>query len=658
MPKACDPSSRGVERPIRGSQDRTRRRVVCLLSAGLLLLLNSPLPLQAGGVRRVRRRARPGSRGRREEEYNSNPATWGFRVGASNRRAQPEAHEGNALNSTGLPGISHSGVVSRDRIREAVHVRARPHAARPGMVHSADPSQELVEALAKELQRHNATALPLSGEFLLNYINTPALNSLLRGERRRAQPGGGPLLAARGGRRGAGLVGVDVTAGALQTAAAGGCELVSAAVDALASCAAHWGVAEHSLPPVRPAQEQPTPPCSRKLNLLLLLRSPPVADGSPLAAAAVRESAWWRNGTLMRGEVLRQELEHQGHRVTLLDAAAHPEDGAAALMEAALHRAHRRHSLDVCVCVGNACARAVPASLAHTMRICHFLGVPVVHDLADMADATEVAPAVDAATSSSRLMKLAVETLSGAASLVTKAQHNNYAAIGQTPEEAMMRPVQRVLIQIEGGEVGGAKGDAIRQAVKRLAEQNNWEVVDGMQALAKHTTASARNRRAVASKRNPAHVGETALGLDQVQAAVLWHADAATAEGRQHHCAGGTSLLLHLMSAGVPTVSFPSLPAVDIALEHGYHLLARSPSRAAQLLQQLADSAELRAMSARRALEIAAKHRARSASDHFVRRICALKHASRYDAEEAAAAATGHCWHCQPRQGLEALRSG
>lgn len=63
-------------------------------------------------------------------------------------------------------------------------------------------------------------------------------------------------------------------------------------------------------------------------------------------------------------------------------------------------------------------------------------------------------------------------------------------------------------------------------------------------------------------------------------------------------------------------------------------------------------------MSARRALEIAAKHRARSASDHFVRRICALKHASRYDAEEAAAAATGHCWHCQPRQGLEALRSG
>lgn len=55
MPKACDPSSRGVERPIRGSQDRTRRRVVCLLSAGLLLLLNSPLPLQAGGVRRCER---------------------------------------------------------------------------------------------------------------------------------------------------------------------------------------------------------------------------------------------------------------------------------------------------------------------------------------------------------------------------------------------------------------------------------------------------------------------------------------------------------------------------------------------------------------------------------------------------------------------------
>jgi len=524
------------------------------------------------------------------------------------------------------------GNSTRTRMSASLVGQAGGNSAGPVHTQNARPaSNNLRQAIQNALRTRRNSTFSLSEDFLERYLSSTAMEELLAGRRRLDGAGttrGGSLQR---GRHGAGAATSAQEIAARKLAAEAGRRLVHMAVGSLSSCVSQWGLSGRFMQPLtRPQSAQQTPPqCSRKLNILLLVHSlgggssshPAEPRSAGVPPTKLRKGPWWQR-PLLRSRVVAEQLKAQGHHPVILDGARIQEDQA---RKAVVMAAHENRSLDACICVGLACYDG----MNYCSRICHLMGIPVVHDLAEEAGMGHIlrqsGSVTDLVLSSSRLMQVAV-VAEEMKSMQLPLQHSNYARVGQTPTQAALQRVRRVVVQVLGSETPEeAEGSAAMGTIKQLGDRNGWKVIRGLEEISKVKDHNRHQRAVGSTKAGPLSIGRTALGLGRVQAAVLWPLQ----PGDVHQaCDSSAALFVHFLSAGIPTVAYASPAVIDAAVPRGYPLLATSLAEAAQLLQQVTVNPELRRLASHIGLEIAHKHRPQSAADRLARQICGFKNIS------------------------------
>eukprot|EP00898_Chlorokybus_atmophyticus_P005025 jgi/Chlat1/5523/Chrsp369S00406 len=289
-------------------------------------------------------------------------------------------------------------------------------------------------------------------------------------------------------------------------------------------------------------------------------------------------SSRFPEAAFLRGSLMAQALVDLGQSTAIVDEEKFDGSGIAQ---------------DVCVCIGECQERSI--------QLCQKAGAKVVWDTAGhhmrLQELWRLSSKVDMFITNSRLHAAALASYSKAVPIYD--QHSNDGGVRRT---AWDRPVTHVALLVPAG---GLRGTAVKLLTELwdLAKQRGWTVVEGVGPNGMVGPDLHKHHKY----------------MDHIDAAVVWPLD----QDYQTVCGGASaSELLTWWSHGIPTVFYPTQPAVELALAAGYPMVASLEEEVVPMLEQLVASPQLRKELALAGLKAAKELRTASVAKQVVAALC------------------------------------